>query len=260
MPQLASPGVEPNLLHRRLAALRLRLRCVATFRGMSWLLAVLLLSTAAGGALDWRFHLPGVIRAVILAVALSGAGYVIYRFLFQPLWARADDLSLALRVEEQYPSLNDCLASTVQFIEESEADLDRSSSSSLRREAVQRALQQAEGCNFNRVVDTRGLGLAGLSMMVACVLGTALLLLYPSQARTALRRLTNPFGGVEWPRQTQLEVSFARSRIARNELFEAKGIVRGVIPEKATVVYRFEGASPLETSSEIVPGKDGSTG
>ena len=37
-------------------------------------------------------------------------------------------------------------------------------------------------------------------------------------------------------------------------------MVRGVIPEKATVVYRFEGASPLETAPEIVPSKDGSSG
>ena len=105
---------------------------------------------------------------MILVGGLTGAGCVVYRYLFQPLWARTDDLSLALRVEEQYPNLNDCLASTVQFIEESETDLDRSSSASLRREAVHRALQQAEGCNFNRVVDSRGLGMAGLSMLVGC--------------------------------------------------------------------------------------------
>ena len=64
MPQLASQGVEPNRLTRRFAALRRRLRFVTTFRGMSWVLAIVLFAAVIGGVLDWRVHLPSVVRAL----------------------------------------------------------------------------------------------------------------------------------------------------------------------------------------------------
>src|SRR5947209_18088541 len=130
-----------NPLQRRLAALRRRLRLVVTFRGVSWVFALVFLAAAVAGLVDWRLpgHLPSLVRALLLTGTLGAAGYVSYRFLFGPLGAPANDLSLALRIEAHFPVLNDALASAVQFLENS-ADVERSSSPSLRREAVQRAL------------------------------------------------------------------------------------------------------------------------
>src|SRR6266404_6215421 len=96
-----------NPLQIRLAALRRRLRMVVTFRGLSWVAAFLLLVLALAGLLDWRIHLPDLVRAVLLAATLAAAGYVALRYLIAPLWTKADDLSLALRVDEHYPALND---------------------------------------------------------------------------------------------------------------------------------------------------------
>src|SRR5438067_13694628 len=101
MPQVANPEVQPKLLQQRLAALRRRLRFVVTFRGVSWLLTVLLLAAAGGGLLDWRVHVPSVVRALILVGGLSAAGYLAYRYLFLSLWNKTDNLTLALRIEDQ---------------------------------------------------------------------------------------------------------------------------------------------------------------
>ena len=95
MAQLASQGVETNRLTRRFASLRHRLRFVTTFRGMSWVLAIVLFAAITGGVLDWRVHLPSVVRALILFGTLSSAGCVAYLSLIRPLWAKADDLTLA---------------------------------------------------------------------------------------------------------------------------------------------------------------------
>src|SRR5262249_35189814 len=116
-----------NLLQTRLAAVRRRLRVVATFRGVCWLLSLLLLAAALAGLLDWRTHLPSLVRAVWLVAALSGAGYIAYRYLLRPLTERTDDLTLALCVEARHPALTDALASAVQFLEEPETS-DRSGS------------------------------------------------------------------------------------------------------------------------------------
>jgi hypothetical protein len=247
-----------NPLQARFATVRRRLRFVITFRGVCWLLATLLLTVALAGLLDWRVHLPGLVRAIALAGVLGGAGAIGYRYLIRPLSARTDDLSLALQIEQHYPALNDCLASTVQFLEQP-AGSDRSGSPSLRRQAVQRGLHQAQNYDFNQVIDGRGLRTAGLSLILACALAVPLVLLYPGQAFTALIRLANPFGSHEWPPQTRLIIT-ARNRVARGEVFEVRGHLEGVIPEKASVSYRFSGLAPAEQTWTIAPGEAPGTG
>src|SRR6516225_8732265 len=126
-----------NPLQSRLAALRRRLRLFITFRGLCWLTATVLCGAVIGGLLDWTVHLPSLVRAIILVVTVSGAVYAAIRYLVGPLAARADDLTLALKVEEHYPELNDALASTVQFLQQNK-ESEIHDSTSLRREAVQR--------------------------------------------------------------------------------------------------------------------------
>ena len=107
-----------NPLQERLSALRNRLRLVVTFRGLSWVLALVFLGALMGGWIDWRIHLPSLVRAILLVCVIGGAGYLALRYLFKPLIQPADDLSLALQVEKRYPVLNDSLASAVQFLQE----------------------------------------------------------------------------------------------------------------------------------------------
>jgi hypothetical protein len=247
-----------NPLQHRLAALRRRLRLVVTIRGAAWTAAILLLAVAVGGLIDWRVHLPSLVRALLLTGALGAAGYVAYQYLLRPLWVRSDDLSLALRIEARYPVLNDALASAVQFLEHPQSS-DGLGSPSLRREAVQRALGQAQGFDFSPVVDSRGIGAAGLSLAGAGVVALALALLFPQQAWTAFLRLAHPFGAHDWPRQTQLEI-MAKTRAARGEAFEIRGFLRGVIPERATVEYRIAGSPALRETYEIKRSADALSG
>lgn len=249
MPSAKRAVLDGTMLRQRLSALRRRLRLVATVRGTGLLLTVLLATAVVAGLLDWRWHLPALVRAVVLIGSLAGGIIVAYRYLFRPLSAPSDDLSLALRVEEEYPSLNDALASTVQFLERgSRAD---SSSAVLVREAVKRALGRAAGCDFGKVVNKRGLVSAGASGSVFAALTVALTVLWPTLASTAFLRLANPFGEIAWPKKTQLEIEEPRLRIGRNEAFEVRGRVRGVIPPQATVLFRFEDFHNLEHHCDI---------
>src|SRR5229473_1448015 len=243
-----------NPLQHRLAVLRRRLRLAVTVRGLSWIFAILFLVAAVGGLADWRIHLPSLVRALLLTGTLSAGGYIGYRYLLRPLASKADDLSLALRIETRYPAFNDALASAVQFLEQP-ADSDRSGSPSLRKEAVQRALGQAQGIDFSPIVDTHGVRAAGLSLAGAGVLALLLTLLFPHQAWTAFLRLAYPFGSYDWPRQTELEID-AKTRAARGEAFQIRGFLKGVIPERAVVEYRFEGAPALKQTYEIIGSGD----
>jgi hypothetical protein len=250
-----------NPLRRRLAALRRRLRLVITVRAVGWLVAVLLLAALGGGLLDWAWRLPPLVRAVVLVSAISGAGVVAFRSLLRPLFTRMDDLTLALRIEERYPSLNDSLASTVQFMEQAEkrerTEEGRSPmpvSPAMRLEAVRRALHKAQGCDFNRVIDMRGLRAAGASGLASALAAGVLLFLFPVLALTALARLTDPFGAHEWPKATLLELEPHKERIGRNEAFEVKGHLKGVIPEEAQIVYHVDSAAVVEHKVPVKKG------
>src|SRR5581483_10141990 len=181
----------------------------------------------------------------------------------RPLLDRMDDLTLALRIEERYPSLNDSLASTIQFLEQAEkkalgADTGPSVRDSLamRREAARRAMQKAEGCDFNRVIDSRGLRTAAASGSLALVVVVVLCWLYPAVASTAFARLVDPFGTHNWPTATNIELDSFRTRIGRNEAFELRGRIKGFIPEKANVVFRLDGSSPEVHEVRLTKEKD----
>jgi hypothetical protein len=240
----------------RLASLRRWLRFVVAARGLSWLLALALGAAVLVGWLDWRIHLPSLVRAIVLTGTLGAMAYVALRFLLRPLKTSADDLSLALRIEDLNPSLKDSLASTVEFLEQS-ADAPQLDSARLRQETVQRTLRQVEDLDFYGVVSTRGVPSAGLSLVAAGVLAFLLMFLYPAQAGTALARLANPFGSRDWPKKTRLDIR-APARVARGEPFEIQGSAHGVIPPQAVVEY--EGGLTAKQACPILPGKEPHSG
>jgi hypothetical protein len=156
---------------------------------------------------------------------------------------------LALRVEGEYPELNDCLASTVQFLQQPET-ADASASKTLREAAVMQALHKAAGCDFNRIVNSQGVRLACVGMIAVAALGVGLVVWQPDAAATALVRLAHPFGTKEWPPATLLQLEH-RTRIARGEPFELRALLKGVVPERAVVRFWFEGSIPAEHAYAI---------
>jgi hypothetical protein len=155
-----TPRLDATTLRQRLALLRRGWRRVTVFRGTAYLLALVLTAAALVGAMDWRWHLPDLVRGVALVGTLAGAAVIAYRYLFRPLRTPVDDLSLALRIEDKFPHLNDALASTVEFLDREGRP--EGESSALEREAVRRALGRVTGIDFRKIIDTRGLRKAGL--------------------------------------------------------------------------------------------------
>jgi hypothetical protein len=224
---------------------------VVSFRGLCLLTAFLLGGIALAGGLDWLVHLPSLVRAILLVGLLTGAILLGARYLVLPLLARSDDLSLALKVEAHYPGLNDALASTVEFLEQP-ADSELAGSPSLRREAVQQAMRKAKDCDFNKVVNKRGVFPAGLAFLAAGAVAVLLVLWYPLLAWTALLRLADPFAEHDWPRETLIEVSY-ESVVPAGQPFAVRGNVSGVIPEQAVV--EFDGLAGGRQVHEIDLGR-----
>jgi hypothetical protein len=252
-----SPHLEPQRLFTRLARVRRRMHLVALLQGVFALLALLLGGALVVGLLDWRLHMPGLARAVALVGILTGAGIIVLFWLIRPLRQRADNLAIALRLEDQYPHLNDALASAVQFLEQPGEDEDLSSPL-LRKIAVRQALRYADGCRFTELVPVRGLLWSGLALAVAVTLAIPPVMRAPLLARTALNRLADPFGNTQWPGQTQLRLlapDQSPFRQAVGEPLDVVAEVTGVIPERGTLSIWFDGLPP-SSQTWVIDKKD----
>jgi hypothetical protein len=245
-----TPVFDENALRQRLTVLRRRLRRTAIIRAVSWLALFTAVLAVAVGALDASVVLPSLVRAGVLVGWLVGAGLIVWFFFYKALGRRFDDLSLALRIEQRFPTLNDALASTVQFLAAPAAEGD---SASLRREAVKRALDKAKGCDFNRIVDARGLRGAAALAALATTVAFVLAMFFPAAALSALTRLVDPFNQRDLPPQTALELDAPRERIGRNEAFEINGRVTGVVPAKAWIAVRIDGFPAAEYAIDVKP-------
>src|SRR5205085_8605691 len=130
------------------------------------------------------------------------------------------------------------LASAVQFLEGARhAGVE---SASMRLEATRRTFNVIKHCDFGKIIDRRGTRTGIASVIVMACLATLCVLLWPAQARTALARLAYPFGALEWPKQTTLEILSDKTKIGRNHRYEVHGIVGGVIPERASIQVRTD--------------------
>jgi hypothetical protein len=255
-----------NPLQSRLAALRRRLRLVVTLRGVSLTAAILLTGVLVGGLFDHlvyqvlKVETLSLIRAAFLVATLTGSSVVAYLLLFRPLSARTDDLSLALRVEEQYPILNDSLASTVQFLEQTAPESQSGTSPSLRKEAVQRALRLAQGCDFAKAVNPRGLSLSVLALLAVVIAALPLVFFGQARAWTAVQRFADPFGDHPWRSagtDTELIVQAGKHYpefLAIGQSLTITGEVRKLIPAKATIQFDD---SDLQTREVDIKVNDG---
>ncbi|MGF1582129.1 MAG: hypothetical protein ACFCD0_22615 [Gemmataceae bacterium] len=236
-----------NPLQARLSTVRRKFKLVTLIRGSSVLLLVLLGALVLAGVLDWFVHLPALVRALLLVCSFGGALVAGFYFL-EPLTRPTDDLALALKVEEQYPILNDSLASTIQFLNQPE-DAAGAGSPSLRREAVQRSLRLSQSCDFGAIVDTRGYIWTGFTALGLMLLIGLMTLLHPATIGAGALRLLHPFGDHEWPRQTYLEIDFPK-KIATGQAFIIKGKLRGSkIPR--TVTIHFRGLQNVEQERDV---------
>src|SRR6266545_1728852 len=116
------PPAERESLPDQLADLGRARKRVTVVTGVFTLVATVLGIATLAGFLDAAIHIAPIYRALALVVLLTAAGVVWLRGIVRPLRYRTDALSIALELENQFPSLNDALASAVSFLGTAEDD------------------------------------------------------------------------------------------------------------------------------------------
>ena len=237
----------------RIAALRGRVRRLLALHGLSWLVAGTVAAVVVAGLADWLVHLAPEVRLVLLLGVIGVAGSLLVRRVLTPLIVRFRDLDIALRIEERWPGLNDRLASTVQFLQATEAaDEHAVGSRALRDATVAQTLEQIKTIDFREAVDFAPVRRAAGWAVVALGVVVGLVTLEPELSRIAAARLFRPFGPTAWPRQTHLTIlPETPTKIARGMSFAvAVAIAPGErMPSTAKITYRYPDG---ETATEAL--------
>jgi hypothetical protein len=255
MPLVLRPPTEHVALPDRLGTLGRARRRAIVAAGVFRLVALTLALVALAGGLDAAIHLPGGVRAVLLVGIVSAGIITFLRGVRRPLREPVHPLGVALLLEDEFPKLNDSLASAVDFLEAGPPV----GGNRFRRVAVTRAENLARRYDFDTIVPMgrmwKAFWLAALVTMIVLPLA----LLSVSRTGFALVRLADPFGRHPWPTRTTLELlqphpgPDGRLMLAKGEPFVVRFVVRGVIPEQAVVSVRLASASPFNEAVPIVP-------
>ena len=194
---------------------------------------------------DWLMPLPSAIRLALLVVGAGVIGYLLYKYLVQPLRASLTLRDVALNVERNHPDLEDRLVSAIEFG-------NRESTDPIEAHMLQRLLEdtveRVKGINFKATIDhsqtRKHVSIAAL-VVVGCVI---LSLLFPTEIHTSLLRVLVPWEKTDPILTTRLAVEPGNARILRGKSLPIHVTVTGKSAEKVVLTYGDIGAQQLSTS------------
>ena len=184
--------------------------------------------------IDWLMPLPSFVRIALLTVGVGATGYLLYKYLVQPLRAALTLRDIALNVEQNHPDLEDRLVSAIEFG-------NRESTDPIEAHMLQRLIedttQRVKSIDFRATVDhsrtRKHVGIAALVVVGCCVLA----LLFPTELQTSLFRVLIPWEKTEPVLTTKLTVEPGNVRILRGKSLPIHVTVTGKSAEKAVLTY-----------------------
>jgi hypothetical protein len=229
-------------LVQKIAGLQRKLVLRERATAACWILVTLLGAAFVLSLVDYLFRFADVgLRIMATGVFLGAIGWSLFRWRKEITGGRRGPLAVARQVEGRFPQLGDSLASSVEFLRQSEDD-PTAGSPQLRRIVVAETQTILEVLPLEEVIERRPLQRAVAWAAAVVGLFLALFVLDASSVGTALARLAAPFGSAEWPREHYLEFIDPPTRLAVGETFEAQLIDRsGPLPDEVRVEFRDAG-------------------
>ena len=197
-----------------------------------------LIAILAGAAIiDLLMPLPTSIRIALLVGVIGAAGYLLYRYLIQPLRVKLTPHDVALNVERKHRDLEDRLVSALQFGEVETGD---PIESHLLQRLVTDAVERTDGIDFKATVDKskkrKHIGIAA-AVLAGCAL---IALIFPAELDISLNRLLSPWEKTEPVFTTKLTVEPRNARILRGRSLAINAEVTGKAADKARLIYTKE--------------------
>ena len=194
-----------------------------------------LIAILAGAAIiDLLMPLPHSVRIALLIGIIGVVGYLLYRYLIQPLRVKLTPHDVALNVERKHRDLEDRLVSALQF---GETETEDPIKSHLLQRLVTDAVERTDGIDFKATVDKskkrKHIGIAA-AVLAGCAL---IALIFPAELDISLNRLLSPWEKTEPVFTTKLTVEPGNARILRGRSLAINLEVTGKAADKARLVY-----------------------
>ena len=238
-------------LSQKLSSLRRQLVLRQRAAAACWTVATVLAAAIALGTADYlvRFADPGL-RIMATFALVSAALWAVYRWWYKPSRNQLAPLAVARRVEAHFPQLRDMLASSMEFLEQSEDDR-TAGSAQLRRLVVAEAQSAVERLPLDDVID-RGPLRRAVKWLAAPVIVLMFMLAFDASAvGTAVARLVAPLGSTQWPRTHHLAFRNVPKRMAAGQTFEVELIdTAGPLPDDVRIEYRMADRASRESTNE----------
>ena len=206
-----------------------------------------LIAILAGAAIiDLLMPLPTSVRIALLVGVIGAAGYLLYRYLVQPLRVKLTPHDVALNVERKHRDLEDRLVSALQF---GEAETEDPIKSHLLQRLVTDAVERTDGIDFKATIDKskkrKHIGIAA-AVFAGCAL---IALIFPAELNISLNRLLSPWEKTEPVFTTKLTVEPGNARILRGRSLAINLEVTGKAADKARLIYK-KGNPAADTESQ----------
>jgi hypothetical protein len=217
---------------------RVKLFSVAYGAGVAVAAAAgLLLATVL---IDWALNLPTPLRVVMVLVAAAEFGYVLFKHVLRPLWARLTIGDVAGRLEHAFPQFDDRLRSTVDFVRDGGAYVP--GSDPMKQKVVAEAATMAQNVDLSHVIDLRPVWYSIAGATAATVVLVLLAVMAGANfIGIAANRLVG--GAAQYPKSTQIDLVGtvpARVPVGRPvdvKMKLSKGAAR---THKAVIHYRYD--------------------
>ena len=194
---------------------------------------------------DWLMPLPSAVRIALLVIGVGVIGYLLYKYLVQPIRASLTLRDVALNVEQNHPNLEDRLVSAIEFG-------NREATDPIEAHMLQRLLddttERVKGINFKATIDhsrtRKHVGIAAL-VVVGCFV---LSMLFPTEIHTSLLRVLVPWEKTDPILTTKLVVEPGNARILRGKSLPIHVTVTGKSAEKVVLTYGNVGEQSVPAS------------
>ncbi|NBB83301.1 MAG: hypothetical protein GVY28_07835, partial [Alphaproteobacteria bacterium] len=192
-------------LCRKLAALRAAVVCWLAVDGLAWLLGGLAVMVGVSLAIDRYFRMDLAqrrIMLVLMAAALVGLGWVLYRRVVRPVWVALGDRVLGLQIEHRHPELGDALVTAIELSQGID-HAPEGSSPALRSAAIDWGVRRAEGVRWFDVIDFAAMARkAAVALVFAALVVSACVVRGDVMGLWARRNLL--LAETPWPQDTHL--------------------------------------------------------
>jgi hypothetical protein len=234
-------ALNASSLTERVDQVRSVARRWAWLHACSCTLVVLLVAAIVSALADYLLRPQSlVLRGMLSAVVVAALVLAARRWLW-PAWAFAPSRrETAQRIELQWPELADRLASSVEFLSQSE-DEPTAGSATLRRRVISAAQAASEDLDFRRAVN-RQPAVKSLALAVAALaLGLLLYVAFAPLSSTAALRLVAPGAAIQWPHRNQLRFVEPPERVAAGSDLELAVVDEpGPLPNEVWLDLQFD--------------------